>query len=192
KLSGYNIKTLGDIRKNRTLFYSWGKVGVDTYNRVCGIRDNSLTINKERKSLGIGRSFDPILSRDELKRRVMILSRYLSFIVNKEGYNPLSYQLQIRYEYNTKSKSQLNTNTIFNEFDFKNYMQDLFLKADIHRNYRVVQLYITVFNFVKQNSHTYNLFEYEDDLKKEKLTNKLQILREKFGVDIVKNGSEII
>src|SRR5690606_34642557 len=124
KLSGYNIKTLGDIRKNRTLFYSWGKVGVDTYNRVCGIRDNSLTINKERKSLGIGRSFDPILSRDELKRRVMILSRYLSFIVNKEGYNPLSYQLQIRYEYNTKSKSQLNTNTIFNEFDFKNYMQD--------------------------------------------------------------------
>ena len=192
KLSGYNIKTLGDIRKNRTLFYSWGKVGVDTYNRVCGIRDNSLTINKERKSLGIGRSFDPILSRDELKRRVMILSRYLSFIVNKEGYNPLSYQLQIRYEYNTKSKTQLNTNTIFNEFDFKNYMQDLFLKADIHRNYRVVQLYITVFNFAKQNSHTYNLFEYEDDLKKEKLTNKLQILREKFGVDIVKNGSEII
>jgi len=71
-------------------------------------------------------------------------------------------------------------------------MQDLFLKADIHRNYRVVQLYITVFNFAKQNSHTYNLFEYEDDLKKEKLTNKLQILREKFGVDIVKNGSEII
>ena len=26
KLSGYNIKTLGDIRKNKNLFYSFGKV----------------------------------------------------------------------------------------------------------------------------------------------------------------------
>ncbi len=38
KLSGYNIKTLGDIRKNKNLFYSFGKVGIDTYNRVCGIK----------------------------------------------------------------------------------------------------------------------------------------------------------
>ena len=64
---------LGDIRKNKELICSWGKVGLDTYNRVCGIRDNKLTINKERKSLGIGRSFDVIYDRDELKRRVSIL-----------------------------------------------------------------------------------------------------------------------
>src|SRR5574344_1311128 len=122
KLSGYNIKTLGDIRKNQKLFYSWGKIGVDTYNRVCGIRDNRLTLNKERKSLGIGRTFDAIYDRKEIRRRVMILSRYLSFIVKKDGVNPLSYILQIRYEYNIKVKLQENTNKMFNEFDFKNSM----------------------------------------------------------------------
>ena len=191
KLKGYNIKTLGDIRKNQKLLYSWGKIGVDTYNRVCGIRDNKLTINKERKSLGIGRSFDVVSNRDELKRRVMILSRYLSFIVKKENHNPLSYQIQLRYEYNILSKAQENTNKIFNEFDFKTSMIKLFKETDKHRNHGVIQLYITVFNFVKKNEHTFNLFEYESDLKKEILDKNIQNLREKFGVDIVKSAYEI-
>lgn len=191
KLSGYNIKTLGDIRKNQKLFYSWGKIGVDTYNRVCGIRDNKLTLNKERKSLGIGRTFDAIYDRKEVRRRVMILSRYLSFIVKKDGVNPLSYILQIRYEYNIKVKLQENTNKMFNEFDFKNSMIALFDKLDRHKNHGVIQIYITVFNFAKKNEHTFNLFEYEDDLKKEELSKNIQNLREKFGIDIIKTAFEI-
>ena len=191
KLSGYNIKTLGDIRKNKNLFYSFGKVGVDTYNRVCGIKDSKLNITKERKSIGIGRSFDVVFSRDELKRRVIILSRYLSFIVKKDGHNPLSFQIQIKYEYNIKTKAQENSNKIFNEFDFKNSIINLFMQADKHRNHGVVQLYITVFNFAKKGEHTYNLFEYEDDLKKDKLSKNIQNLREKFGIDILKSAFEL-
>ena len=191
KLSGYNIKTLGDIRKNKNLFYSFGKVGVDTYNRVCGIKDSKLNITKERKSIGIGRSFDVVFSRDELKRRVIILSRYLSFIVKKDGHNPLSFQIHIKYESNIKTKAQENSNKIFNEFDFKNSIINLFMQADKHRNHGVVQLYITVFNFAKKGEHTYNLFEYEDDLKKDKLSKNIQNLREKFGIDILKSAFEL-
>ena len=191
KLSGYNIKTLGDIRKNKNLFYSFGKVGVDTYNRVCGIKDSKLNITKEKKSIGIGRSFDVVFSRDELKRRVIILSRYLSFIVKKDGHNPLSFQIQIKYESNIKTKAQENSNKIFNEFDFKNSIINLFMQADKHRNHGVVQLYITVFNFAKKGEHTYNLFEYEDDLKKDKLSKNIQNLREKFGIDILKSAFEL-
>ena len=191
KLSGYNIKTLGDIRKNKNLFYSFGKVGIDTYNRVCGIKDSKLNITKERKSIGIGRSFDVVFNRDELKRRVMILSRYLSFIVKKDEHNPLSFQIHIKYESNIKTKAQENSNKIFNEFDFKNSIINLFMKADKHRNHGVVQLYITVFNFAKKGEHTYNLFEYEDDLKKDKLGKNIQNLREKFGIDILKSAFEL-
>ena len=191
KLSGYNIKTLGDIRKNKNLFYSFGKVGVDTYNRVCGIKDSKLNITKEKKSIGIGRSFDVVFNREELKRRVMILSRYLSFIVKKDEHNPLSFQIHIKYESNIKTKAQENCNKIFNEFDFKNSMINLFLQADKHRNHGVIQLYITVFNFAKKGEHTYNLFEYEDDLKKDKLSKNIQNLREKFGIDILKSAFEL-
>ena len=191
KLSGYNIKTLGDIRKNKNLFYSFGKVGIDTYNRVCGIKDSKLNITKEKKSIGIGRSFDVVFNREELKRRIMILSRYLSFIVKKDGHNPLSFQIHIKYESNIKTKAQENSNKIFNEFDFKNSIINLFMQADKHRNHGVVQLYITVFNFAKKGEHTYNLFEYEDDLKKDKLGENIQNLREKFGIDILKSACEL-
>lgn len=191
KLRGYNIQTLGDIRKNKKLFYSWQKSGIDLYNRVCGIRDNKLTIKTERKSFGLGRSFDVIYNRAELKRRVMILSRYLCFIVKKEKVNPLSYAISIRYDFDIKVKNHINVNSVFNELDFKNEMIKLFEITDNHKNYGVVQLYITVFNFTKPNDFTANLFDYENEMKKQSLSIQVQKLREKYGVDIVKSAFEI-
>ena len=105
RLKGYGIKTLGDIKKNQKLFYTWKKPGIDLYNRVCGIRDNKISFEKEKKSIGIGRTFDAIYDRVELKRRVTILCRYLCFLVKKANVNPLSYHLKIRYEYKIKSKN---------------------------------------------------------------------------------------
>lgn len=191
KLSGYAIKTLGDIKKNKELFYSWKKPGIDLYNRVCGIRDNKLTLEREKKSIGIGRSFDAIFDRIEIRRRVIILSRYLCFLVRKANVNPLTYAIKIRYEYNVKSKNYINVNRIFNETDFKEAMAKLFDDNDIHPTHGVVQLSITVSNFAKTNEYTYNLFEYEGDLKKKELTDQVQKLRTKFGIDIIKSASEL-
>lgn len=191
KLRGYGIKTLGDIKKRKELFYSWKKPGIDLYNRICGIRDNKLTLEREKKSIGLGRSFDPVYNREELKRRVIILCRYLCFLVKKAKVNPLTYNIMIRYESRTKSKNHISVNRVFNEQDFKDYMVKLFLENDIHPSHSVVQLNLTVTNFAKENEYTYNLFEYESDIKKSKLTNKMQKLRDKFGIDIIKNASEL-
>lgn len=191
KLKGYNINTLADIRKNKALFYSFGKNSIDLYNRVCGINDNQLIANKERKSIGIGRSFDVIYNREEIRRRVLILARYLSFKIKKDGINPKSFIVKIRYEYGIKAQNQLNTNSIFNEFDFKNSMLKLFDKSDIHKSHGIIQLYITAFNFAKQNEQIYDLFNYESDLKKDRLDRTILSLREKFGVDIIKNATEV-
>ncbi len=191
RLKGYGVKTLGDIKDKRELFYSWKKPGIELYNRVCGIRDNKLTIDREKKSIGIGRTFDCIHSREELKRRIIILSRYLCFLVKKACVNPLTYAINIKYEFNIKSKNYVNVNRIFNESDFKESMKSLFEDNDIHPSHGVVQLNISVSNFAKVNQFTYNLFEYEDDLKKRELTNQMQKLRNKFGIDIIKNASEL-
>lgn len=191
RLQGYGVKTLGDIRDKKELFYSWKKPGIDLYNRVCGIRDNKLTFEREKKSIGIGRTFDPIYDRVELKRRVSILSRYLCFLVKKANVNPLTYAIKIKYEYKIKSKNYVNVNRIFNERDFKEAMSKLFDENDVHPTHGVVQLNITVSNFAKDNEYTYNLFEYEGDLKKRALTNQLQKLRTKFGVDIIKSANEL-
>lgn len=191
RLKGYGIKTLGDIRAKKNLFYSWKKPGIELYNRVCGINDNQLTQQRDKKSIGIGRTFDTIHEREELIRRVIILCRYLSFIVKKSEVNPLTYAIKIKYESNTKSKNYINVNRIFNESDFKATMKKLFLENDIHPSHGVVQLNLTVSNFSKAKEFTYNIFEYEDDLKKRELSNKLQSLRDKYGIDIIKTASEL-
>ena len=191
RLKGYGIKTLGDIKSNQKLFYSWKKPGIELYNRVCGIRDNKLTTFREKKSIGIGRTFDCIYDRIELKRRVVILARYLCFLVKKSKKNPLTYAIKIKYESNIKSKDYINVNTIFNELDFKNHMQELFIKNDNHPSHGVVQLNITVSNFARANEYTYNLFEHESDAKKSVLTNQMQKLRDKYGIDIIKSANEI-
>ena len=191
RLKGYGIKTLGDIKSNQKLFYSWKKPGIELYNRVCGIRDNKLTTFREKKSIGIGRTFDPIYDRAEVKRRVAILSRYLCFLIKKANKNPLTYAIKIKYESNIKSKDYINVNTVFNELDFKNHMQELFIKNDNHPSHAVIHISITVSNFARANEYTYNLFKYETDAKKSALTNQMQKLRDKYGIDIIKTAFEI-
>ncbi|PLY07796.1 MAG: DNA polymerase IV [Arcobacter sp.] len=191
RLRGYGIKTLGDIEKKKALFYSWKKPGIELYNRVCGINDNQIIKHRDKKSIGIGRTFDMIYDRNELIRRVIILSRYLCFLVKKADVNPLTYAIKIKYESNTKSKNYVNVNRIFNEEDFKFNMKKLFIQNDIHPSHGVIQLNLTVSNFTKPKEFTYNIFEYEGDIKKRELSNKLQKLRDKFGIDIIKSASEL-
>ena len=105
--------------------------------------------------------------------------------------NPLTYAINIRYEYKIKSKNYINVNRIFNETDFKNFMTELFIKTDIHPTHGIIQLNITVSNFAKVNDYTYNIFEFEEDIKKRKLSNQMQKLRDKFGIDIIKSASEL-
>ncbi|MFY9073080.1 hypothetical protein [Aliarcobacter butzleri] len=70
-------------------------------------------------------------------------------------------------------------------------MIKLFEVVDSHKTHGVIQLYITVFNFAKSNDFTANLFDYEEEIKKQALTNQMQKLRLKYGVDIVKSAFEI-
>lgn len=115
----------------------------------------------------------------------------MCFLVRKANVNPLTYAIKIQYEYKVKSKNYINVNRIFNETDFKEAMAKLFDDNDIHPTHGVVQLSITVSNFAKTNEYTYNLFEYEGDLKKKELTDQVQKLRTKFGIDIIKSASEL-
>lgn len=196
KLRGYGISTLGQVKNKKELFYSWKKPGIQLYNRICGLDKQRVASFYEgdydsRKSIGIGRTFDAIASRDELKRRVVILCRYISFLVKKQKVNPQTFFIKIQYEYNIKSKNYINNNRLFSETYLKQTMLELFIKTDIHQSHKVVQLNIAVSNFNEHNLKSYDIFNYEEDLKQTKLNNTLQQLREKFGVDIIKSGIEL-
>lgn len=191
RLKSYGISTLGQIRAKKDLFYSWKKPGIQLYNRVCGINDEKLSKKAPSKSIGIGRTFDPLMCRNEIKRRVVILSRYLAFLVFNKKVNPQTFSIYIKYEFNVKSKNFMNTNRVFNEEFFKEAVLELFDNNDIHPTHSIIQLNLTVSNFIEQRHDSFNLFEYDEDLKKKELNEKLNVLRQKYGVDIIKSGNEL-
>ncbi len=192
RLINRGINKLGQVKDNKQLFYSWGKFGIQLYNRILGTDEEKITITKEdTKSIGLGRTFDPESSRYELKRRITILCRHLSFIAYKGNHNSMTFSLKIKYQYGEKSKDSINTNRTFTEKHLKREMSTMFDKIDKHPSHSVVQINITLSNFQKNKAVTLDLFSQEEDTKQSKLTNSLQKLRDKYGIDIIKSGGEL-
>lgn len=191
KVSGYGIKTLGDIKNKKELFYSQGKMGRQIYDRVNGLDTEKIVAREDKKSIGIGRSFDPEMNREEIKRRLIILCRHLSFIAHKGKHQPTSFGLKIKYQFGETSNDTINTNREFSEQNFKDEIIKLFPKVDIHPSHAISQLNLNLSSFQKNSQKTFDLFNQEEDTKLSNLSNSIQSLRDKFGVDIIKNGSEL-
>ncbi|MGC9351037.1 MAG: DNA polymerase Y family protein, partial [Sulfurovum sp.] len=191
RLLGRGIRTLGDIKGREALFYSWGKPGKQLYDRVCGIDEEGISVSQAKKSIGIGRTFDPQGDRDEIRRRITILCRHLAFLLHKGGHKPTTYALKIRYEYRSKSRDFINSNRLFSEQYCKEVMLQLFEKIDIHPNHGIIQLNLTLSNFAENKGVTMDMLHYSEDQRASRLTASMQKLREKFGIDIIKSGGEL-
>ncbi len=191
KLSKYGIYKLGDIKERKELFYRWGKMGIQIYNRVCGTDREKISLAQGKKSIGLGRTFDPILEREEVKRRITILCRHLSFLALKGKHNPMTYSLNIKYQFGATAKDYINSNRLFNEQYFKQAISKIFDEIDNHPSHYIVQVNISLSNFEENKIMTMDLLNYEDDTQQAKLTASMQKLRDKFGIDIIKSGGEL-
>ena len=191
RLHTKGIKTLGEIKEKRELLYSWGKFGKQLYHRVTGTDYEKISIDKaSTQSVGLGRTFDPEVNRDEIKRRITILCRHLSFLALKDNHNPTTFSLKMKYQYGDIVKDSSNSNRTFTEQHLKEEMIKIFIDIDKHLSHAIVQINITLSNFQENKPTTLNLFTFEDDTKQKKVTESLQKLRSKFGIDIIKSGGE--
>ena len=189
RLAGHYIKTLGDIKRNKDLFYSWKKPGIQLYGRVTGT-DNEVINNKtERKSIGISRTFDAIHDTEEVRRRIMIMARHIVYMVMKLGVNPTTYYLKINYEYGVRAKQSITVDRIFSETLFKSLLSTMY--KEIVLNKGAIKLSLNVSNFTNQHKKTLSLMDLEVDIEQNKLSIELQKLRERFGLDIIKTGDEL-
>ncbi len=190
KLKAYGIHTLGEIEKNRELFYSWKKPGIHIYNRVLGIDNEFINQKAERKSIGISRTFDPIHDHQEVRRRVVIMARHIVYMILKHQVNPTTYYLSLKYEFGIKRKSSITVQRIFSEELFKTQLLEMYDKI-VYKNSGAIKLTINVSNFNKLEGSTMSLFDFEADAKKALLGKNIQSLRDRFGLDIVKFGVEL-
>jgi len=189
RLAGHYIKTLGDIKRNKDLFYSWKKPGIQIYGRVTGTSGEGINPKSNRKSIGISRTFDTIHDTEEIRRRIMIMARHIVYMVMKLGVNPTSYYLKVNYEYGVKVKQSITLDRIFSENLFKSTLTQMY--KDIYLTKGAIKITLNVSNFTSQHKKTLSLMYLDDDMEQNKLSNELQKLRERFGLDIIKTGDEL-
>jgi DNA polymerase-4 len=191
KLFSNKIYTLGELRKHKGMLHSWGPYAQEIYKRVNGLSDAAIKPQQERKSIGISRTFDPLYSRYELQRRLHILTRHLSFAIFELQVIPTTFHLSIHYELQQKSHCNISQAEIFTEQKFTQLLLKMFTQADTQRRLRVIRLSIQCGSFTKHSHKELSLLGFEEDRKMHTLFKSTQILRKKYGLDIVKFGIEL-
>lgn len=190
RLEARYIKTLGDVKRNKPLFYSWKKPGIQLYHRVTGSCSEGIESRGDRKSIGISRTFDPIYDADEIKRRIMIMARHITFLVMQIEVNPTTFYLKVNYEYGVKVKQSVTVNRLFSEHLFKSDLTRMYEEMKLPRK-GAVKITVNVSNFTSHHRKTLSLLDYDEDVKEKALSEKIHSLREKFGLDILKTGDEL-
>ena len=190
KLEQYYIRTLGDIRKKKELFYRWKKPGIQLYHRVTGTDNEHIATQEEKKSIGISRTFDALSPSNEVKRRIMIMARHITFMVMTKGVNPTTYFLKINYEDGTKGKKTLRVDRIFSEQLYKTLLLEFYEEIALPQK-RAIKISLNVSNFTVSHKRTLSLLDLEEDMHEHDLSSDIQKLRERFGLDIIKTANEL-
>jgi DNA polymerase-4 len=190
RLAEHYISTLGDIKRHKVLFYSWKKPGIQLYGRVTGTCGEQISIKSERKSIGISRTFDVINDPYEVRRRIMIMARHIVYMVMAIEVNPTSYYLKINYEYGVRVKKTLTVDRVFSEKLFKSTLSEMYDEI-ANPNKGAIKLSLNVSNFSSQHKKTLSLMDFDEDISDNKLSQEIQSLRERFGLDILKTGDEL-
>jgi len=191
RLHGYGLETLGDIQKAKELFLHQTKSTWELYQRVCGIDNTPIEKEHIRKSIGISRTFDPIRDRHEAKRRLTILSRHLAIAIMRMEVIPTNFHVGVSYELRERGKANITLNRLFSEKFFKDITLKLFQEADSSPSLRIIRISISTSAFTTHSHRALSLINFEDDQKQHRLTLGTKKLREKYGLDTLRWGSEI-
>ena len=191
KLASVHIYTLGELRDRRGTIDSWGPYAKDLYKRVSGLTDAPIQTKQRRKSIGISRTIDALHDRVELRRRIHVLARHLNFAILKLNVIPTVFHLSIAYEGNQKSHKNISLAEVFTEKKFDKLCLQLFNDADIHQRLHVIRLSINCSSFTRDSKKELSLLGFNEDQKMKHLTESIQTLRERHGIDALKWASEL-
>lgn len=183
-LQSHGVKTIGDLMSAKGLMESLGKNGREILSELDGVSVKSIEIDSPQKSVGISRTFDPISDRAELKRRLFILARHLTFSVLSQQLDPKEVTLTIKYQIRERHSVRLLFETSFSELKLIDLIDKQFKELDSMPSEAVKYLGISAGNFAKDGA---NLFE---DKRLRSLSKATQAIRKKHGLDLIFVASE--
>ncbi len=190
RLKALGIERLGEVASQKRLFSRWGKSGERLYKRILGIDAERIEPGKSRQSIGMSRTFDPLRNKEEIRRRVMIMARHISWIALEMGVNPTLYLLRLRCSGGERLKAGRRVERVFSEFLFKKTLSDI-LEEILVGSCGVVKISLSVSDFVSIRPRTLSMLSLEKDMLFARLGEAVHSARARFGLDMIKTGSEI-
>ncbi len=189
KLHRYGIKTIAQLKEMGDLLQGLGRPGQDIFRLIHGQADDGITPFQDRKSIGIGRTFDPVTCRNELWRRATILAKHLSYTVARLEARPTTYHFKIRYESGNRSAASYSEKRLFSEKFFKDLTLEKLHELDLYPTDAVTYIGLTASNFATHKT-VFSLLEFEKDRRFARLLNASTKIRDKYGIDALSWGSE--
>lgn len=191
KFYAMGFSTLADIIHAKEYFHRLTPSMRTLWHRVNGTDNEAVKISKERKSIGVSRTFDPIICRKELRRRLSILVRHLCFTVLQTNVNPTSFHLHIRYETRMSSKGHIRTKQAFSPQLFRSSILGIFDDIDSGNQNHVISFSLSVGAFSHQTRQSLDMFSLDENKKTLALGQSTLEIQQKYGVDSLKWAMEI-
>jgi len=192
RLKTYKIETLGDLKAAKHLLYRWKKPGIRLYHRVNGDDNEPVIAGRDRRSIGISRTIDPVFDRKEIRRRLIILCRHLAHLIVKIDARPKTLFLGIKYQFGQKAERHTTVSFHFSEWTLRRYVLELFQSIDIYHSLAIIRLTIHCSNFEIKPTTYGSLLTHAQELKEKELWLHTAKIRQKYGIDTIRSAIEML
>lgn len=134
----------------------------------------------------------PIFVREEFYRRVRVMVRHWVHTIERLGVNPTTFYFSIGYDGRIRSKKQYTVYRLFNERFIMAFALEKFRELDIYPRSGVRYIAMSATKFLHHDPRTVDLFAFEADRKMQRLDMAVMKMRERYGMDILRHGAEML
>ncbi len=159
RIGVFKVRELYQLDKD-FLYDMFGKAGYEIYDRIRGVDLRELDVRRERKSIGIERTFNEETADEEvLKGYLSEFSEELSYELELKGKLAKTIVLKVKDEdFKSLTRSRTLSNYIESREDIEDIALELFEELKIDRKIRL--LGITASNLLDSDLRQLSLFDY--------------------------------
>jgi len=194
RLHEMGFRTIGQLASasRESLVRTLGSLGEHLYQLSHGKDDRQVVPDWERKSVGTETTFDEDTDdRDLLLRTILELSDHVAERLRKDEYRARKVTLKLRYSnFSTHTKQHSLDRLIQTGDEIAAVARQLFSQFPLNRKIRLIGVSAGDLHRGREDPEQLTLFATSNP--KEKLGHAVDAIKEKFGIDSLRRGSQLL
>jgi nucleotidyltransferase/DNA polymerase involved in DNA repair len=195
RLRELGFRTIGDVARTsrESLVRSLGSLGEHLYQLSHGHDERPVVSNWEPKSISSETTFDEdTADREVLLATILELSDHVAERMRKDGYRAKKVTLKLRYSnFSTHTKQQSQERSIQTGEDIAKVARALFAQFPLTQKIRLIGVAAGDLHRDGDDPQQLGLFSEPNRLN-EKLSHTLDEIKQKFGSDALRRGSQLL